>query len=332
MEQPTLPILRKDILVVEDNEPFRQTLCRSLEIEGFIVRQASNGQSALDLLRKARPDLIISDISMPALDGIEFYKAVRSEARWVTIPFIFVTAYDAPEEIQSGRILGVDDYLTKPIDHHELIKIVNTRLLRSAEIEIALINQSYIETVNVLANSIEGRDPYTHGHVERVAAYARLMAEALHWPGEQLRILVFGALLHDIGKIVVPDHVLKKAAPLTPEEWVLMKHHPLAGAKIIQGIHHLRSTLPYILHHHERWDGSGYPSGIAGRDIPIEGRLLAIVDVYDALTTARSYHPSRSQEEVIAYLRSLSGVHFDPDLTAVFIQTLEKKASLRPGH
>jgi response regulator RpfG family c-di-GMP phosphodiesterase len=132
---------------------------------------------------------------LPALNGIEFYRAVRSEVRWVTIPFIFITAYDTPEEIQSGRILGADDYLTKPVDHNDLIKIVNTRLLRSAEIEIALINQSYLETVNVLANSLEGRDPYTHGHVERVAAYARLLGEAL-LAGDHLRILEFGARLH----------------------------------------------------------------------------------------------------------------------------------------
>jgi putative two-component system response regulator len=329
MNLPTLPISGKIILVVDDNVEMREVIVRALEIEGYTVVQAANGQVAMEILQRISPELILSDINMPEMDGLEFYRALRNNPNWVAIPFIFLTANTSHAEIQTARELGVEDYLIKPIAHDELVKIVNARLLRSAELQIAYINQAYLETVKVLANTIETRDPYTHGHVERVATYARWLANALSWPAENMRMLEFGSRLHDIGKIIVPDHILKKPGQLTPEEWSLMKQHTEAGAKILRGISHLQIITPYVLHHHERWDGSGYPHGLKGREIPLEGRLLAIADVYDALTSARPYHPARSHRDVIRYLQIRSGTHFDPDLSAIFIQVLEKKAKSR---
>lgn len=329
MERPTLPIFRKVILVVEDNADMREIVTRSLEIEGYSVHQAEDGREALDYLQNASPDLILSDIHMPNMNGIEFYKAVSKNPRWVAIPFIFLTSSNNPEDIQAGRLLGVEDYLTKPIDHNDLVKIINARLLRASAVQFAHMDRAYLDTVNVLANSIEGRDPYTHGHVERVSMYARWMAEELRWPDDNMRMLEFGSRLHDIGKIIIPDNILKKSGPLTDEEWNLMKQHTIAGAKIVRNIGHLQGTLPFILFHHERWDGSGYPEGKAGREIPIEGRLLAIADVYDALTTARPYHPARPQAEVIQYLKMMSGKEFDPDLIQIFLKVLKSRGN--PG-
>jgi putative two-component system response regulator len=328
MERPTLPIFRKIILVVEDHADMREIVTRSLEIEGYIVHQAGDGRAALDYLQNASPDLILSDIHMPNMDGIEFYKVVSKNPRWVAIPFIFLTSSNNPEDIQAGRLLGVEDYLTKPINHNDLVKIINARLLRASAVQFAHMDRAYLDTVNVLANSIEGRDPYTHGHVERVSTYARWIAEELGWPEDNLRMLEFGARLHDIGKIIVPDNILKKSGPLTGEEWTLMKQHTIAGAKIIRNINHLQGTLPFILSHHERWDGSGYPEGKSGREIPIEGRLLAIADVYDALTTARPYHPARPQPEVILYLKMMSSKEFDPDLIEIFLKVLKSRGSV----
>ncbi len=328
MERPTLPILRKQIMVVEDNADVRQILTRILEIEGYFVLETTDGQHALNMLNRIKPDLILSDIHMPNLNGIEFYKAVRNNPDWVAVPFIFLTSMDHPDEIRAGRELGVEDYLTKPIDGAELVKIVNARLLRTAQVQIALIDQAYLDTVNVLANSIEGRDPYTHGHVERVATYARWLGEALEWPDENMRLLEFGSRLHDIGKIIIPDEVLKKNGPLSADEWELMKQHTLAGARIIGQINHLQGILPYILHHHERWDGSGYPHNLCGREISVEGRLLALADVYDALTTNRPYHPARPHNEVVTFLQIKSGTYFDPDLVAIFINLLNKRVRL----
>ncbi len=325
MNLPTLPVSGKCILVVDDNDEVRQVIAQVLEIEGHNVQQAPDGKVAMHIMKLMTPELILSDIVMPDMDGIEFYKAVRHNPQWVAIPFIFLTGNGSPEAIQAGRELGVEDYLTKPIHANELVKIVNARLLRSAEVRIAHIDQAYLETVNVMANTIEGRDPLTHGHVERVAKYARWLAEEMGWPKENLRMLEFGSRLHDIGKIIVPDHILNKPGALTEDEWDLMKRHTEAGAKILENIHHLQAITPYVLHHHERWDGSGYPHGLKGREIPLEGRLLTIVDVFDALTTTRPYHPKRPAHEVIQFLLGQAGKQFDPDLTAIFINVLKNR-------
>ncbi len=325
MDFPTIPITSKRILVVEDDGHLRERIVKTLEIEGYTVQQASDLATAVRYLQQLRPDLIISDMNIPGSNGAGFYQMVRGDPNWTTIPFILLAEGKKQKEIQIARDLGVEDYLPKPIDFDSLVRIVHTRLLRSAELQIALIDQAYLETIEVLANTVEGRDPYTHGHIGRVSMYAQWLAEALEWPKEQMRTLAFGARLHDIGKIVVPDHILKKPGDLTPEEWELMKQHPIAGGKILSNIKHLQDALNYVLYHHERWDGSGYPHGLAGRDIPIEGRLLAIADVYDALTTDRPYHPARPRSEVIQYLNLRAGVHFDPDLTPIFIQALEDR-------
>jgi putative two-component system response regulator len=317
----------KKILVVEDNEDLRQVIASTLELEGYQVLQAENGHAAMATLQRATPDLILSDVNMPRMNGIEFYQALRKNPRWLPIPFIFLTANDSPVDIRAGRALGVEAYLTKPIDTADLLAVVNARLLRVVEVEVAQIGRAYLETVNVLANTIEGRDSYTHGHVERVAAYSRPLAEALGWAPEHLRTLEFGSRLHDIGKIVVPDSVLNKPSSLSHDEWVIMKQHPAAGARILREISHLQVTLPYVLFHHERWDGSGYPHGLKGKDIPIEGRLLAVADVYDALTTARPYHPARNSFEVCQFLQANAGRLFDPNLVDIFIRLITGQAS-----
>jgi putative two-component system response regulator len=327
----TMPFSRKQILVVEDNASLREAVALTLEAEQYTVYQAGDGREALALLQRITPDLILSDINMPNLSGIDFYRALRENPRWVPIPFVFLTGNNSPDDIRQGRQLGVEDYLTKPIDSADLLATISARLLRSAEVQIAQIDRAYLETVNVLANTIEGRDPYTHGHVERVADYGRRLAEALGWAPEHLRTLEFGARLHDIGKIIIPDSILNKPTPLTAAEWEAMRQHPVAGARILREISHLQSAIPYVLYHHERWDGTGYPSGLRGKDIPVEGRVLAIVDVYDALTTARPYHPPRTSYEVCQYLQMNSGRLFDNNLVTVFLEVVHTASpALRP--
>jgi len=237
-----LPSLERLILVVEDSAQVRNIIAKSLEAEGYQTIQGKNGLEGIELLKEATPDLILSDINMPQMDGLEFFKTVRQNSEWTTIPFVFLTSHGSTEDIQRGRELGVEDYLTKPIESEDLVKIINARLYRTAAVEVAQVGQAYLDTVKVLANAIEGRDKYTRGHVDRVTMYALWMAKALQWSPQHIRMLEFGARLHDIGKIVIPGQVLNKPEPLSDEEWELMKKHTLAGAKMLQGISHLRGT------------------------------------------------------------------------------------------
>ncbi len=325
MVNPTLPMPSKNILLVDDDQIARQGIAQILQIENYSIIQAADGNEALQLLKRFHPDLIISDLDMPNLDGIQFYKEIRNNPDWVTTPFIFLAGSNSLEKIRTGQELGVEDFIIKPIEADNLLRTIHGKLLRAAELEVAHIGQIYLDTVKVMANAIEGRDRYTRGHVDRVTIYATFLAKELHWPPDHLRILELGARLHDIGKIRVPDHILNKPGPLDDEEWEIMKKHPSVGARVLRGISHLQPAMPYILYHHERWDGSGYPEGLKGREIPIEARLLAIVDVYDAITTKRPYHSAQDYEEVVKILRAESGKHFDPDLVPIFINVLEKQ-------
>jgi putative two-component system response regulator len=317
-------MLSKNILLIEDDPIIRQEISQILQIENYSILQATNVNEALKLLDHVKPDLIISEISMPNMEGMQFYKQIRKNQNWVTIPFIFLASSDSTHHIQTGQELGVDDFILKPVKADELISTIHGKLLRAAELEVAHIGQAYLETVTVLANAIEGRDFYTRGHVDRVTNYALLFAKKLQWPPDHLRTLELGARLHDIGKVRVPDHILNKPGALNEEEWSIMKKHPSIGARILRGIRHLRPAMPYILYHHERWDGTGYPEGLKRREIPIEARLLAIVDAYDAITTRRPYHPGKSYQEVIEIIKTESGKHFDPDLVPIFIDIIEK--------
>jgi len=325
MERPTIPMPSKTILLVDDDHEARQGIAQTLQIENYTIIQATDGKEALQLLDRFNPDLILSDLDMPNLDGIQFYKEIRRKPSWVTIPFIFLAGSNSLDKIRTGQELGVEDFLIKPVEPDDLIRTIHGKLLRAAELEVAHIGTAYLETVKVIANAIEGRDRYTRGHVDRVTTYAKWLAEELRWPPDHIRILEFGARLHDIGKVTVPDQILNKPGPLNDEEWTVMRRHPMVGARILRDISHLQPAMPYILYHHERWDGSGYPEGLRGRGIPIEARLLAIADVYDAVTTNRPYHPPQKYHEVIELLKLESGKHFDPDLVPIFISVIEKK-------
>jgi putative two-component system response regulator len=321
-------IAQNKILLLEDDVHLRRGISLALELHHFEVHQASHGQEGLALLEHIAPDLILSDINMPVMNGLEFFKQLRRNPTWTQIPFIFLTGNDATQDIQAGHELGVEDYITKPIQTENLLRIINARLLRSAEIKAFYLNEAFLQTVMVLANTIEGKDRYTHGHVERVAQYALWFGEALDWSEAEMWGVQYGARLHDIGKITIPDHILNKPGPLTPEEWEMIKEHPSEGARIIGEISLLKEALPYIRSHHERWDSAGYPDGLSGIDIPVEGRMLAIVDVFDALTTERPYRAALSIDEAKEYIVTKAGIEFDPSLVSVFADIVEQK--IRP--
>jgi putative two-component system response regulator len=309
------------ILLVEDDSPLLEVLQSILEAEGYEVFPSVNGKQALDQFVLHKPDLIVSDIMMPEMNGYELLECVRSLPDGITVPFLFLSARTERSDVDRARSLGVDDYLFKPFDAPELINAVKARLDRRRVIELFDTRVAHLQTVIMLANVIETRDPYTAGHLERVRRLAINLSFALNWNTEDIAILELGAILHDIGKIVVPSHVLKKTGPLTKEEWVLMRQHPEAGAKMLEGVDHLRAAVPYVLNHHEWWNGSGYPAGLKESKIPREGRLLAIVDAFDAMTTNRPYHNSMAASEAMEELARFRGIYFDPEMVDAFLQT-----------
>jgi putative two-component system response regulator len=306
------------ILIVEDNPILREGLQEMLELEGFGVFTASNGQQALDEMSDRSPDLILSDIAMPVMDGYKFFRTVRERSEWVSIPFVFLTARGEREDVLVGKDLGAEDYLVKPVTRDDLITVVNSRLERSHQLHVVQLQQAYETSLTVLANAIEVRDQYTRGHVERVMAYAFAIAENLNgheFDHDQLR---FGAMLHDIGKIHIRETTLCKDHSLTDDEWSEIKLHPSTGAEMIKDIPYLSPAIPVVLFHHERWDGSGYPQGLSGEEIPLVARIVTVADGFDAITTDRPYSTARSLEQAHQEINSGSGRRYDPEVVAAF--------------
>ena len=320
---------KETLLIVEDNPVLREGLQDILAHEGYQVLTASNGQEALDHLRLASPDLILSDIAMPQMDGYALFQAVRTRPEWVTIPFIFLSARGEHTDVLRGKNLGAEDYLVKPLSREELLTAVNARLNRSQQIHMAQLQQAYETSLTLLANSIDMRDPYTHGHVERVSAYTLALARELGWQNHMLDHLRFGAILHDIGKIMISEQVLLQGGPLSEEEWVEMKKHPIVGAEMIRDIPLLAPAAPIVRHHHERWDGLGYPDGLKGEAIPIGARLVAVADGFDALSTGRPYRRAVSLEQAYVEVCACAGRQYDPEVVAAFRRAWES-ARLQP--
>jgi putative two-component system response regulator len=309
---------QETILIVEDNPILREGLQEMLELEGFGVFTASNGQQALDSMNDRSPDLILSDIAMPIMDGYTFFRSVRERSEWVSIPFVFLTARGEREDVLAGKDMGAEDYLVKPVTREDLITVVNSRLERSHQLHVVQLQQAYETSLAVLANAIEVRDQYTRGHVERVMAYAFAIAENLNgmeFDHDQLR---FGAMLHDIGKIHIRETTLCKEGSLTKDEWSEIKLHPSTGAEMIKDIPYLSPAIPVVRYHHERWDGSGYPQGLSGEAIPLVARVVTVADGFDAMTTDRPYSTARSLDQARQEIIAGSGTRYDPDVVAAF--------------
>ncbi len=310
------------ILLVENDQVLREAAHEVLSGAGYEVTSAGNGMEALEAFDHHTPDIVVSDISMPRMTGFALLDAIRSRENGISIPFLFISAHSDREIINQARMLGSDDFLPKPFELVELLNAVRVRLDRRHTILLFDTREAHLQTVNMLANAIEARDTYTRGHVDRVRKYALALGASLGWSKEKLTVLEFGAILHDIGKIVVPEQVLNKKGSLNAEEWAFIRRHVEVGVEMLKEITHLQPVIPYVLYHHERWDGSGYPHGLAGEAIPLEGRLLAIVDVFDAMTSERPYRAAMSKEKALGKIRQKRGGDFDPFLASAFLQLM----------
>ena len=300
------------ILIVEDMDLLREGLREILANEGYRVVTARNGREALDQMHAVLPELIISDITMPVMDGIDFYSAVRTHKEWIGIPFIVLSARSEPADFMVGRNLGVDDYLVKPVSRDELVTTVRSRLGRFQQAQMARVQQAYLDSLVTMANAIEARTPESSRHIEHITGYALLIAGYLGWAGKSLNTLHFAAILHDIGKIHVPASVLFKPGPLDPAEWELVRRHPVTSAEMIKDVPFLLDCVPIVRHHHERWDGKGYPDGLVGTEIPQGARILCVADALDSMTTNRRYASACTFPEAMEAISGLAGGQFDP--------------------
>ncbi len=310
------------IMVVDDNREAGIALAALLELSDHTVQLFTNGCTALRAVQQHQPDLIILDVQLPDMDGYAVCDAIRHNSATWQIPIIMVTI----EGQRAGRLQGIeagaDDYLQKPVDAQELevrIRSLLRKKRRNDQLEQAEA------VIFALARAVEAKDAYTEGHLQRLALYSLAIGEQMRLSGEALIALRYGALLHDVGKVGVDELIIRKGGPLTPAEYGVMQQHTLIGERIVQPLHMASSVGPIVRYHHERWDGRGYPDGLAQDAIPLGARIVAVADAFDAMTTTRPYNRVLSVDEAIERLRAGAGVYWDPHVVAVFLDWLSTK-------
>jgi putative two-component system response regulator len=339
MESP----VRETVLVVDDT-PANIDVLKELLRDDYTVKVALDGERALKIaLTDNPPDIILLDVMMPGMDGYEVCRILKEDPRTRKVPVIFVTAKDETEDEMRGFELGAADYITKPISPPIVKARVRTQLElydqnRALERKVAErtaeLNETRLQIIRRLGRAAEYKDNETGRHVIRMSHYSHLLALAAGFDEEEAERLLNAAPMHDIGKIGVPDGVLRKPAGLDDAEWKVMHRHPHFGSRII-GEHDselLNMAAVVAITHHEKWDGSGYPKGLAGEEIPLVGRITAIADVFDALTTARPYKKAWTIEKTMDLLRQEAGKHFDPDLVKKFEAILPEVLKVREQH
>ena len=323
-----LPGRRKQsILVVEDNPVNAELMREMLANRGYQTIAVQNAAAAEAEIRREAPDLILLDVMMPGKTGYELCRELKEDPKTRLIPIVMITGLSDREDRVRGIEAGADDFLTKPMSPEELFARVGS-LLKLKEFTDEL--ETADSVLCTLGRSVEARDPYTEGHCERLASYATDLGRFLRLDEESIVALGRGGYLHDLGKIAVPDDILKKGSDLTPDEWKIMKRHPVTGEEICRPLKSLRLVLPIIRHHHEHSDGSGYPDGLRASEIPLLPRILQVVDIYDALRTARPYKPELDHEQAAVTMRAEArrGL-WDEELVSEFFSMLDSGVSWR---
>jgi cyclic di-GMP phosphodiesterase len=289
--------MKGNILVVDDDASCRTALQAFLADQGFTVQCAADGRKALENLSDPQPDIVLLDVMLPELNGFEVCQRVKQNPATRLVPVVLVTGLSATEDRVRGLEAGADDFLSKPLDRSELLARVRSLIsLKNYTDELERAES----VLFALARSIEGKDPYTQGHCERLAEYSMRLGERLGLPADEVAALRRAGVVHDIGKVAVPDTILLKRGRLTRREQAVMRKHPVVGESICAPLKSFRQVLPIIRHHHEKLDGSGYPDRLRGEQIPLTARVLQIVDVYDALRTKRPYKRALKPEKAVS--------------------------------
>jgi putative two-component system response regulator len=326
------------VLIVDDEYAGRQTLESVLEGEGYDLEMAENGFEAIAKAKELVPDVILLDVMMPGMTGFEVCQRIRSDPQVAEIPIIVLTALDDRDSMLTALKSGADDFISKPFDRYELrarllgiTRLNRYRKLLQERVKLQEVNSqllaAYEATIEGWSRALDLRDKETEGHSQRVTELTMRLASAFGFSDEELMHIRRGALLHDLGKIGVPDSILHKPAKLSDEEWVVMRKHTQFAYDMLQDVEYLRPALEIPYCHHEKWDGTGYPRGLKGEQIPLSARIFAIADVWDALTSDRPYRPAWKKEEALEFIRVESGKHFDPQVVDLFFKVMENPTS-----
>jgi putative two-component system response regulator len=317
-----------NILVADDDAAIRALLRATLERAGYGVLEAVDGLDALGQVKQHAPDLVLLDVNMPELSGIEVTRRIRESRSNSVLPIIRVTAMAQVDDKIEGLDAGATDFVTKPFDPAEL----QARVRACLRTQAALSRLENVQDVLVsLATAVEAKDPTTEHHCSRLAHAAVAVARSLALSEEMIEAIGYGAVLHDIGKIGIAETILQKERDLTEEEWVEMRKHPTIGATIIEPLQIGRLAAPIVRHHHERWDGKGYPNGLRGEAIPIGARIVSVADAFDAMTHDRPYRTALSLGDAIEQLISGRGRQFDGDVVTLFVDKYLVQPITRPG-
>ncbi|NLC77834.1 MAG: response regulator [Clostridia bacterium] len=345
------------ILIVDDSKLERKIINSFLSPLDYEVVEDDGSRNTLMLVRQTKPDLIILDLILTEQDGIEICRAIKSDEETRLIPVVMITGYADKQARLQGIEAGADDFLMKPLDRAELVARVKSLLKvkeyyeyaqkkdyyltlerlvkeKTAELERALhelkqsnasLTKSYLDTIYRLSVAAEYRDEDTAGHIKRISHYSAEISRQMGLPDSLVEDIFYASPLHDVGKIGVPDHVLLRPGKLSPEDWEIMKSHTIIGARILgdSDSRLLQIAEQIAISHHERYDGSGYPRGLSGSQIPLVGRIVALADVFDALTSKRIYKPVYSNEYSLEFIAQAAGKQFDPEVVDAFMRGID---------
>ncbi len=346
--------MKKPVILIVDDEARNLRLMEALLTpEGYNIAKAANGREALDRVMETSPDVILMDVMMPVMDGFETTRLLKQDAETRSIPIVMVTALQDIHNRIKALEAGADDFLSKPVDKLELRTRIQTLVKVKAyndqarnyqkELEATIARKTLqlqqtlealqvasLESIHRLSRAAEFKDEETSAHTQRMSRYSAALARQLGLDARTVERILYAAPMHDVGKLGIPDRILLKAERLNPDEWEIMKQHTIIGGRILGGSHSgfIRLAEVIALTHHERWDGAGYPRGLKGREIPLVGRIAAIADVFDALTSRRAYKEAFSIEKSFKIIRKRSGTHFDPKVVDALFAIKDEIAAI----